>query len=57
MCSAGSRHSSEVIGAEVECLVGVAAGVRAVVHCKDVSCDGEPGEGAKALSGQRDQHV
>ena len=21
--------------------------VRAVVHCKDVSCDGEPGEGAK----------
>lgn len=31
--------------------------MRAVVHCKDVSCDAEPGEELKALSGQRGQHV
>ena len=47
MCSAGSRHSSEVGGAEVEGLVEWRQGVRSVVHCKDVSCDGELGEGAK----------
>ena len=46
-----------LVGWEWSAWWGWRQGLKAVVHCKDVSCDAEPREELKALSGQRGQHV